>query len=249
MVNCVAINQAFMDDPRSPRYFFLDVPDGATVTSAQFEARGAIAGDPWRVCGPADYPNLQFFPKAGTRQPMSSTDLTFLSAVTPCETLSFGTYFVPDDSDKTRHYQVNVTANSPYGFFGELYVRLVLAYSMKGPSCVVQQTYWASKGSSVVQLSDLRIPAGKTISTEQTFGRINPPVPPAANSQWMACGTNQGTFPTGQSTYNGCLPGVGMYTNPIPVDAIDQAPGRMSACGASGWGGLGYCRISLEYTP
>jgi hypothetical protein len=255
LVDCTAINQAFLDDPRGARYFFLDLPSGATFTSGQFEARGA-AGGAWMVCGPFNYgsespPTSNFFSSSASKAPKLRTDLPFLSSVTPCQTISFGTYFVPDDSDKTSHYQVDVTANNPGGPFGELYVRLVLNYKMRGPSCVAQQTYFVAKGGSVVQLSDLRIPAGKTITSETLFGRINPPAPPGANSQWVDCGTNQGNFPTGRSNYNGCLSqlGVGMYTNPLLNDPLDQAPGRMSACGANGWGGYGYCRVRFSYTP
>lgn len=258
-VKCTAINQVFVDDPRAPKYFFLDVPRGATFVSGQYQARAA-AGGPWQSCAPADRNWFNQVDTAlGTAELGQKDRSLSASGVTACQVIAF-THISepspqPDPSDGTEHYFVLVHAISPPGFFGEVYARMVLQYTMPGPSCIVQHTYYVDKGTSVQQLADLRVPSGKTITHEHTFGRIDPPGPhPPAGQQpsnWIDCGSDQGQWPNGVSMYNQCLSpiAVGMQTQRLLPDGVDSAPGRTSACGANGWGGVGWCRISLEYAP
>lgn len=159
----------------------------------------------------------------------------------------------PDKVDGTPHYFTQVTGVDSGGLFEQRYVRMVLNYQMPGPTCIVQHTYYVARNSAIGQLTDLRIPAGKTVTKEYVYGRVDPVEPLNTGPNWISCGpAGQGAaLDSGMISYNACLVpiAVGMQTSKLVVDGIDFAPGRTSNCGANGHTGFGYCRIALEYTP
>jgi hypothetical protein len=255
-VSCTAIEQVFLSDARAPQYFYLDLPRGAQLDHLHpgtFQAR-APNGSSWQTCG-AVVNARNKIPRSLGSSPTPQAVKQKAQFKQPCDDLLVTQPVLPlpngaDADDGTIHYVYEFQGITTGGFWGETYLRMTLNYTMPGPVCAVQHSYFVAKGTGNLNLPiDLRVPAGKVIKHEQTFGRIDPPGP--AGSHWKSCGRDTGNFPQGQSQYQECASdyAMGLFTEAVANDPVDNAPGRASTCGASGHGGYAMCRVRLEYDP